>query len=184
MKFEIDIPDNLIPMDTQTLLNEDFFAGLEFDDNEQEESSELSLVPAKSKPQWVPAEHPPNVNPWDPRLILDLALAIEDTTPILERYSLSEDDYSSLMRTPSFRRDLALTMREVRENGLSFKHKARVQAESYLEVLDQLVYSPATPASTRLDGIKQAVTWGDLSPKEGKGGDVQNAQQINISINF
>jgi hypothetical protein len=171
-------------MDTATLLNEDFFTDLEFDENQEEESSELSLVPTKGKPQWLPAEHVPNVNPWDPRLVLDLALAIEDTEPILERYDLQQEDYDALMRTPSFRRDLALTMREVRENGLSFRHKARVQAESYLEVLDQLVYSPATPASTRLDGIKQAVTWGDLSPKEGKGGDVQNAQQINISINF
>jgi len=174
-------------METLTLLNEDFFSDLEFDSLPEAAEHLPISVPEKFRkgnPQWSPAEQAPNVNPWDPRLILDLALAIEDTTPILERYSLSEDDYSSLMRTPSFRRDLALTMREVRENGLSFKHKARVQAESYLEVLDQLVYSPATPASTRLDGIKQAVTWGDLSPKEGKEGDVQNAQQINISINF
>jgi hypothetical protein len=170
-------------METLTLLNEDFFTDLEFDEN-QEEEPELSLVPAKSKPQWVPAEHPPNVNPWDPRLVLDLALAIEDTGPILDRYDLQQEDYDALMRTPSFRRDLALTMREVRENGLSFRHKARVQAESYLEVLDQLVYSPATPASTRLDGIKQAVTWGDLAPSDKKGDSQQQAQAINISINF
>ena len=172
-------------MDTATLLNEDFFSGLEFDENQDEASSELSLVPTKTKPQWVPAQGAPNVNPWDPRLVLDLALAIEDTTPILERYDLQQEDYDALMRTPSFRRDLALTMREVRENGLSFKHKARVQAESYLEVLDQLVYSPATPASTRLDGIKQAVTWGGLGPpKDGSGSEAQQAQAINIQINF
>jgi len=172
-------------METLTLLNEDFFTGLEFNEN-QDEALPIS-VPEKFKKvdkTWLPAPGAPNVNPWDPRLILDLALAIEDTEPILERYDLSESEYQALMRTPSFRRDLALTMREVRENGLSFKHKARVQAESYLEVLDQLVYSPATPASTRLDGIKQAVTWGDLSPKEGKGGDVQQQQSINIQINF
>ena len=162
------------------LLNEDFFSGLEFDSFPEEENLP---APAKGK-TWAPANGVPNVNPWDPRLVLDLALAIEDTEPILYRYDLTEGDYDALMRTPAFRRDLALTMREVRENGLSFKHKARIQAESYLEVLDQLVYSAATPASTRLDGIKQAVTWGALVPKESKDGDGQQAQAINIQINF
>ena len=124
------------------------------------------------------------VNRWDPRLILDLALGVEDLDSVLPRYSLTTDDYEPLAHSPIFRRELALTIRDVRENGLPFKAKARVQAEAYLEVLDELVYSDGTPASTRLEAIKSTVAWGGLIPKESKEDSQTNATQINVSINF
>ena len=169
-------------METQKLLNEDFFNELEFDT----EPDEVHLpAKAKGRQAWAPPTNQPHqTSPWDPRLVLDLALSIESTEQILERYAVSEQEYDAFLKMPAFRRDLALTMKEVRENGLSFKHKARVQAESYLEVLDQLVYSENTPSGVRLDGIKQAVLWSDLAPKEQKGDSNTNQQAINIQINF
>jgi len=124
------------------------------------------------------------VNRWDPRLILDLALGVEDLNTVLDRYGLAQDDYETLAHSPIFRKELALTIRDVRENGLPFKAKARVQAEAYLEVLDELVYSDGTPASTRLEAIKSTVAWGGLIPKESKEDSQTNATQINVSINF
>lgn len=176
-------------MDTLELLNDDFFNDLQFDSlpDPLEPIDNLPAKTKKTKPpkEWRPsADHINSVSPWDPRLILDLAIAVEDTEAILARYDLSEYDYNNLLKTTSFRRDLAMTMREVRENGLSFRHKARVQAESYLEVLDSLVYSDSTPSGVRLDGIKQAVAWGDLVPKETKGDGGQSQNPINIQINF
>ena len=124
------------------------------------------------------------VNRWDPRLILDLALGVEDLDTVLPRYNLTFDDYETLAHSPIFRRELALTIRDVRENGLPFKAKARVQAEAYLEVLDELVYNDGTPASTRLEAIKSTVAWGGLIPKESKEDNQTNATQINVSISF
>jgi len=124
------------------------------------------------------------VNRWDPRLILDLALGVEDLDTVLPRYNLTFDDYETLAHSPIFRRELALTIRDVRENGLPFKAKARVQAEAYLEVLDELVYSDGTPASTRLEAIKSTVAWGGLIPKESKEENAGNATNINVQINF
>ena len=75
-------------------------------------------------------------------------------------------------------------MRDIRENGLSFVAKAKVQAETYLSVLDALVHDPNVAPSTRLDAIKSAVTWGRLLPKEEKSGGITSASQININISF
>ena len=131
----------------------------------------------------VPAPVPPTCQ-WDPRLVLDLAIAVDDLSVILARYDLSEAEFNLLSDTPVFRRELALAMRDARENGVGFQVKAKIQAESYLSVLDSLVYDSNTPASVRLECIRSAVQWGALLPKEAKADSTQNATQINVNISF
>lgn len=127
---------------------------------------------------------PDTTNPWDPRLILDLALGIDDIPEILSRYNLSEDEFNILSSTAPFRQELAITIREAREHGIKFSQKAKVQAEGYLEVLDSMVYDQATPASVRLEAIRSTVKWGRLEPPKEKTEGDTNAQQINVNINF
>lgn len=129
----------------------------------------------------------PTVNPnrWDPRLVLDLAVGIDGLPEILDRYDLTQHEYELLSKTQAFRRELALTIRDVRENGVPFASKARVQAEAYLEVLDRMVHDDSTPSSVRLECIRSTVAWGRLEPtKDDKKGGDQNAQQINVNISF
>jgi len=149
--------------------------------------SDFEDLPAQSSPDqpiiFTPIKREA-VNRWDPRLVLDLALGVEDLDTVLPRYNLTFDDYETLAHSPIFRRELALTIRDVRENGLPFKAKARVQAEAYLEVLDDLVYSDGTPASTRLEAIKSTVAWGGLIPKESKEETGATGSTINVQINF
>ena len=123
-------------------------------------------------------------NQWDPRFLLDLAVGVDALPDILDRYGFTEDSFDTLSRSRIFRKELAQTIRDVRENGVSFTQKARIQAESYLEVIDQLVYDFNTPASTRLESIRSMVKWGRLEPKEDKESAGTNAQQININISF
>jgi len=123
-------------------------------------------------------------NPWDPRLVVDLALAIDPLEAILERFALDASHYERLLQIPAFRRDLAMTMRELREDGVTFAKKAAVQAESYLLDVDELVQNKAVAASTRLDAIKSVVKWGNLEgDKTGKGVENQGVQ-VNLQINF
>lgn len=123
-------------------------------------------------------------NPWDPRLVLDLAIGVDALDEILLRYGLTEQEFSILSETMAFRRELAMAMRDARENGAPFAQKAKVQAEAYLEVLDDLVYSNATPANVRLEAIRSIVKWGRLEPPKESKDDAVNATQINVSINF
>lgn len=137
-------------------------------------------VPTTAKPLTFSR---PSTQPWDPRLVLDLALGIEALEDILPRYALTLEEYGALVDSPLFRRELALAERDLRENGLPFRAKARIQAEAYLEVLDELVYDASTPSTTRLEAIRSVVKWGNLEPKEEKE-EGANAPAVNIQINF
>ncbi len=130
-----------------------------------------------------PAVNLKKANPWDPRLVMDLAIQVDDELTILERYNLSKGQLRQLLETPAFKRELAVAVRDVRNDGVTFKAKARVQAETYLEVLDGLVYDTETPAGVRLDAIKSAVKWGGLEPKDEKN-EGGLGQSVNIQINF
>ena len=125
-----------------------------------------------------------SANQWDPRLILDLALGIEDTRDILTRYGLTDNDYIALCGSRTFRQELAVTIRDIHENGLPFRAKARIQAEAYLEVINDLVYNETTPATTKLEAIRSTVRWANLEPKEDKSESGNTQAQINVSINF
>lgn len=173
--FDLPSPLSFLPGTSEGNPNADFALDLDLPD---------TLQPSDDTAQTLPAfPTPKQINAWDPRLILDLAIAVDDLETILTRYQLTRPAYDRLTTTQAFRRELALTIREIRENGASFRQKAKIQAESYLEVLDDMVYSETTPASVRLDAIKSTVAWGDLVPKEAKG-EAVNAQQINVNISF
>lgn len=179
------------------LLDEDFDPNSEFGVGEclsMQEDASPSVLPV---PQFLlgPSDldetedvnlptHPRSPNPWDPRLMVDLALAIDPLEAILERFSLTQDHYERLLRIPAFRRDLAMTMRELREDGIPFAKKAAVQAESYLLDVDEMVQDRSIAASTRLDAIKWTAKMGKLEPREEKGGDVNQGVSVNLSINF
>lgn len=165
-------------LDNIELLNDTF--GLDWEDDEP---AKKALSPQKGTTKLCMVQ-PKQANPWDPRLILDLAIGVDQIHDILPRYNLTEEEFNKLSEVPHFRQELALAMRDTRENGITFARKAKVQAESYLEVLDNLVYSDFTPANVRLEAIRSTVLWGGLVPKDDKNGNSTNANQINISINF
>ena len=150
---------------------------------EGQDDCEDSLLPALTSQSSN--SKPASTNAWDPRLILDLAVAVDDLDDILLRYGLSRPDYNALTTAPLFRRELAMMMRDVRENGASFTAKARIQAESYLPILDDLVYSDTTPANVKLEAVRSTVRWGRLdAPKNVEQEEGAKAPQINIMINF
>ncbi len=127
---------------------------------------------------------PQKINAWDPRLIIDLNLGLDPLEDILTRYDLTPAQLETLNDNPVFRKDLNITAREMREGGISFSRKAATQAESYLEVLDEIVTNPLTPASTRLAGINNVVKWGNLEPKDVKDTGAAGGATVNVQINF
>lgn len=164
------------------ILNDSF--GVDVDLSAEDASPLSVVVPQFLQPHAATAEYGKHSsNPWDPRLVVDLALGIEPLEDILTRYGLSEVQYNRLVEVPTFRRDLGMTMREVRENGLSFHKKAAVQAESYLQDVDDIVQDKSVAASVRLSAITSCVLWGKLLPKEEKG-EAQGGTQVNLQINF
>lgn len=149
-----------------------------FQDDDHPDYEEQQLTTTR------PLNSAQQVNAWDPRLIIDLNLGLDPIAEILTRYGLTAEQLEALNNNALFRKDLNITAREMREGGITFTKKSAVQAEAYLEVLDNIVTDPRTPASTRLAGIKDVVRWGNLEPKESKQEGGAGGAQINVQINF
>ena len=125
---------------------------------------------------------PDTISPWHARLPFDIALG-EDQQTLCDRYNLPPDELESLYFVPAFRREIADHQKQIREEGVTFRQKAKVQAEMYLEVLDQIVNDADVSPATRLDAIKSTVKWADLEPKVDKTAQ-SSMPQFNIQINL
>jgi len=67
---------------------------------------------------------------------------------------------------------------DIKEKGMTFKLKARAQAEELLTTSWTLIHSPEVSPAVKADLIKSTVKWGGLEPKndtavEGAGGGVK-----------
>lgn len=105
------------------------------------------------------------LTPWDTRFCFDIALGIDSTEEVLKRYGVDPATYEEWCNNPVFTRTISELQRYIRDNGLSFKAKARIQAEDLLDVAYKLTYSPDTPANVRADLIKWIAKMGELEPK-------------------
>ena len=116
------------------------------------------------------------------RLAYELALRMEPAEETFARYGYDEAAAIALMESPAFSGLLDRTAKDVQENGLSFKAKARAQAEDLLAHSYDLATDPLCSAAVRADLIKWTAKVAGLEPtskdaeKPGGGGLVLNIQ--------
>jgi len=167
----------------------DFLSGIDLAAIEAEEEAvraaidaTVDLAAAAAEVVNLPARHIPAPSPWNPRLPFDIALG-EEIQVLCDRYLMTEEELDALKYLPSFRHEVAKQEKDIRENGVTFKAKARVQAELYLETLDELVNNHSVSPATRLDAIKSVVKWGGLEPLAAAAGQ-SSIPTFNIQINL
>lgn len=123
----------------------------------------------------------PAINHWPPQLVIDLALGVEGTDEILERYALDSNDLDALSTNPAFRAQLVEARNIVAKEGLTFRKKAALLAEMHLDTISSLVDDVDAPAATRLAAFQSLAKLGNLEPiKEDKAN--QNNMQFNLQI--
>lgn len=125
----------------------------------------------------------PNTAPWPPKLAFDIAMG-GDPSDLKVMYELSEDEYFRIINHPAFRREVSEHAKEIRENGVSFRTKAKIFAETYLAEVDSIVANNEIAATTRLDAIKSVVKWAGLEPQVSREGANSSSPQFNIQINL
>lgn len=134
-----------------------------------------------SPPATAASSHPNLL--WPPRLSFDVASGVCTEQQLLDLHDLSQEQLDYFYSHPLFRREVAEHKRYINENGITFKAKARLQAEEYLLELHNLISSPDTPASVRLAAIQSVVRWGGLEPpKETKSDGNSSSSQTKIEI--
>ena len=121
---------------------------------------------------------------YPPTLPLDVALRSASPQELREEYNLNQTEWDNLKANPYFLADLRKTIEDLKKEGMSFKLKARLQAEEYLKTVYQMVTDTTgnVPPAVRADLIKFVARVGGLDNKEVQAGQVGNALQININL--
>lgn len=107
---------------------------------------------------------------WTPQLLLEDALELFSDEELCSRHTLSIGTLLSIRQVPLYRAELAKMRADIRENGLTFKHKARLQAEQLLEMAFDWACDNDAPLKDRLSVLTKMVEWGELEPKKESAG--------------
>lgn len=121
---------------------------------------------------------------YPPSLPLEVAMQAVSNKQICAAYGLSREDWEQLIRTPSFVAEVASYRDELRKDGMSFKMKARLQAEELLTTSWKLIHAPSDQVgpAVKADLIKTIFRVAGLEPEKGAGGG--NVTGLNIQINL
>jgi hypothetical protein len=124
---------------------------------------------------------------WSDRLAFDIALRLEgsgeEVDEILDRHRLLTTDLLSFNKDPIFLKKVEHFRGEIREKGITFKMKAKAQAEELLTTSWALIHSPDVSAAVKADLIKSTVKWAGLEPKNDPV-DVGTGGGVRIMINL
>lgn len=147
-----------------------------------DDAIDLDLLPAFPLEE-LPAD--PSVIGWPPTLPIEIALRTVPLPDILEAYDLTPEDFTTLMETPGFVKQLTAAVEALKEDGMSFVMKARLQSEELLKRSWAMIHAPhdAVPPAVQADLIK--ATWRVAGLDASK--NAQNQQQgpaLQIQINL
>lgn len=130
---------------------------------------------------------PPETLQWSDRLAFEIALRLEgsgeEMDEILSRHQLDLPRFQQVSKDPVFLRQVGKYRDEIKEKGVTFRLKARAQAEELLKTSWVLIHSPDVSPAVKADLIKSTVKWAGLEPK----GDVDTsggAGGVKITINL
>lgn len=123
---------------------------------------------------------------YPPTFPIELALRTSSTRAICEAYGIEEDEWNLIRVDPTFLADLDRAVKVVAEEGMSFKLKAKLQAEELLKTSWRMIHDPNTPPQTRADLLKSTMRWAeyDVPPqKQDAPGTNRGSFTINMQFN-
>lgn len=127
---------------------------------------------------------------WPPTLPIELALKTASPREIQLEYGYTDAEWVALPRNPVFMRELAGACELVRQEGMSFKLKAKLIAEENLKQVWRMVHASHADVPPAVKGklIELTARWAGFDPKVNGEGGAQggpvNANTLNISINL
>lgn len=128
---------------------------------------------------------------WSPTLPIELALKTASPEELKHEYGYTDEEWAALPKNPVFMRELAGACELVRQEGMSFKLKAKLIAEENLKQVWKMVHASHAdvPAAVKGKLIELTARWAGYDPKtngEGAvaGGGPLQANTLNIQINL
>jgi len=124
---------------------------------------------------------------WSDRLAMDMALLLEGSgetlQEIMDRHKIEVADINRFNNDSVFLKKVESLRNEVRDKGLTFKMKARAQAEELLTTSWVLIHDPTTSPAVKADLIKSTVKWAGLEPKNDQA-TTEISGGVKITINL
>jgi len=128
----------------------------------------LSPVSAAKRPEW------------DMRLVIDYVLGASKEA-ICEEYGLMPHHYDRIEQDIGFLGKVAALKKELEKDGATFTLKAKIQAESLIDVSYKMATDPNTDDRVRAKLIGDTVRWAGLDKT---GASVDSTGGFSISINL
>lgn len=123
---------------------------------------------------------------YPPTFPIEVAMRVAPVKDICAAYGIEREEWDRLRYSPEFIRDLRAAHDMLRKEGMTFRIKARLQAEELLKTSWEMIHDRTgeTPASVRADLLKFTVRAAGLEESRNQsGGDgVNNNLQINIQL--
>ena len=113
----------------------------------------------------------------------EIALRTSTTRAICEAYGIAEDEWELIRHDPTFLDDLGRAVKIVHEEGMSFKIKAKLQAEELLKTSWRTIHDAATPPNVKADLIKATMRWAEYDTPPAKEGSIAGGRG-NFAINI
>lgn len=118
---------------------------------------------------------------WPVTLPLELAMGEQKPREICESYDISKEQFARLAQIPAFQKAFNDAKALLKQEGMTFRVKARMQSELLLETAYALIHAPGTPSNVKADLIKATWKFAGLEPRE-EGGSNQQTLQIQINL--
>lgn len=146
-------------------------------------SQEASQVTSLRQYNDAQRQRDPSKIAWATTLPIELALKTATPQELKEHYGYTDDEWASLRDNPVFITELTAACDLVKQEGMTFRLKARLQAEALLETNWRLIHAPGSevPANVKADLIKTTFRVAGFDNREGVAG-VGN--MLNIQINL
>lgn len=120
---------------------------------------------------------------FPPMLPVELALRVAPVADICAAYGITREAFEVLSAHPEFIRAYQAAVEALKQDGMSFKMKAKLQAEELLQQSWNLIHDVDTPPAVKATLIKDTVRWAGYEPKGGAGAG-EGGPGLAISINF
>jgi hypothetical protein len=128
----------------------------------------------------------PSLTRWSDRLAFDVALTLEGSgetlQEIMARHHIGPNEILVFNSDPVFLKKVEQYRTEIRDKGMTFRLKARAQAEELLTTSWLLIHDPLVSPAVKADLIKSTVKWANLEPKGNE--TTTEGSGVSITINL
>jgi hypothetical protein len=141
----------------------------------------MALTLAKINP-----ENPAEIGSYPATLPVEIALRVDTVPNICKSYGISQTEWDRIRHDPVFVQDLKKCLEDMKQEGMSFKMKARLQSDALLTTMWNMIHAPGdeVPPQVKADLAKFTIRAAGLdgSKDQAKNVGVGTALQINIDL--